>query len=219
MTSSNNASEAVSLSFDEQTFPFNPNNTGISPESARSWNFTPTEPTKPLITPPPPPPPPPPPAKERPAPVADAREEMQDMLIPMVQDGPPIARDELIAVMGSFVRAMRAQPTETLTVELKNKNTEIGQLKELLLEAQETIIQLLNDRVLDRSKIAKLEAEVRLLPDLQSQANRAMGLAIRSEDVEKELAEVRAEVERLRTSYMKAERGFLGWIFGRKVGP
>ena len=213
MTSSNNASEATTLSFDEHVFPFNSNDTGISPDSARSWNFTPSEPTTPIITPPPPPPPPP--AKEPKPPVAAET----DLQMPAVPEGPPIARDELIAVMGSFVRAMRAQPTETLTVELKNKNSEIGQLKELLLEAQETIIQLLNDRVLDRAKIAKLESEVRLLPDLQSQANRAMGLAMRSEDVERELAEVRAEVERLRTSYMKAERGFLGWLFGRKVGP
>jgi hypothetical protein len=66
--------------------------------------------------------------------------------------------------------------------------------------------------------MAKLEAEVKLLPDLQSQATRAMGLAIKSEDVAGELEQVRAEVERLRTSYMRAEqkkKGFFGRLFGK----
>jgi len=130
---------------------------------------------------------------------------------------PAVPHEEMLDLFEMFVRVVRGEPSTQaqLSTELGNKNAEIGQLKELLLEAQETIIGLLNDRVLDRAKIAKLESEVRLLPDLQSQANRAMGLAMRAEDVQAELAHVRAEVERLRTSYMRSEQGWLGRLFGR----
>lgn len=133
---------------------------------------------------------------------------------------PALPTEETLHLFETFVRVVRGEPSGQAAIELHNKNAEISQLKELLLEAQETIISLLNDRVLDRAKLSTLEAQVKLLPDLQSQANRAMGLAIRSEDVQKELESVRAEVERLRTSYMRNEqqqkKGFFGRLFGGK---
>jgi hypothetical protein len=131
---------------------------------------------------------------------------------------PRIPDEETLHLFETFVRVVRGEPNTESAFEIANKNAEIGQLKELLLEAQETIISLLNDRVLDRAKMSTLEAQVRLLPDLQSQANRAMGLAIRSEDVQQELESVRSEVERLRTSYMRTEqdkKGFFARLFGK----
>jgi hypothetical protein len=131
---------------------------------------------------------------------------------------PRIPDQETLHLFETFVRIVRNGPTMQDDEAIANKNAEIGQLKELLLEAQETIISLLNDRVLDRSKISTLESQAKLLPDLQSQANRAMGLAIRSEDVQQELDAVRSEVERLRTSYMRSEqkkKGFLDRLFGK----
>jgi hypothetical protein len=87
------------------------------------------------------------------------------------------------------------------------------------VEAQETIIQLLNDRVYDRAKIARLEAENRLLPDLQAQASRAMGLAVQSEDFARELNNVRTELERLRSLTIKdnqqENRSFLAKLLNR----
>lgn len=129
---------------------------------------------------------------------------------------PALAKDELAALLEGFAAVLRGELGRT-DVALADKNAEISQLKELLLEAQETIIGLLNDRVFDRAKIARLEAESRVIPDMQSQANRAMGLAIRAEEMQQELTHVRAEVERLRTSYMRSDQGFFSRLFGRKI--
>lgn len=122
-----------------------------------------------------------------------------------------VSKAELANVLEGFARVLRADPNHQ-SVSLVDHMAEVAQLKALLMEAQETIINLLNDRVYDRAKLARLEAEVRFLPDLQAQANRAMNLAQHSEDVQNELAHVRAEVERLRTSYMRSEKSSSGWF-------
>ncbi len=126
-----------------------------------------------------------------------------------------VSKGELAVVLEGFARVLRGD-SGNHELAIADKTAENSQLKELLMEAQETIIGLLNDRVFDRAKIARLEAETRLMPDLQSQASRAMGLAMRSEDVQKELTYVRTEVERLRTSYIKSEQGFFSRLFGRQ---
>lgn len=136
----------------------------------------------------------------------------------------PPSKDEIANMLEGFAHFLRNGNDDVFAnVKYKDFTAEIMQLKELLLEAQETIISLLNDRVFDRAKIAKLESEARLLPDLQAQATRAMGLAMRSEEVQKEISQVRAEVERLRTSYVRSEQqqsqGFLAWLFGRNKNP
>lgn len=131
------------------------------------------------------------------------------------------SKEELAAILEGFAHFMRnGTPDTFVNANYKDRTPEVMQLKELLIEAQETIIALLNDRVFDRAKISKLEAESRLMPDLQAQATRAMGLAMRSEEVQRELTEVRTEVEKLRTAYVRQEtessRGFFGWLLGRK---
>ncbi len=115
-----------------------------------------------------------------------------------------VSKVDLAGILEGFARVLRG---DVLSSEMttSDHSGEIAQMKELLLEAQETIITLLNDRVFDRAKIARLEAEVRLMPDLQAQAHRAMGLAMRSEDFHKELSDVRSEMERLRASYVRNE--------------
>lgn len=185
-----------------------PNNSGISCGQA-SLNFEP-EAAEPA-----------PVQEEQPQPQSELPKEfnllreLQLATQPDESGSPSVSKDELAGLLEGFARALRGD-SERADIMLADKNSEIAQLKELLLEAQETIIGLLNDRVYDRAKIARLESEVRVLPDLQSQASRAMGLAMRAEDVQKELAHVRAEVERLRTSYIKSEQGFLGRLFGRR---
>ena len=125
-----------------------------------------------------------------------------------------VSKAELAKILEGFAQVLRADPSYS-SVTYADHMGEITQLKALLLEAQETIINLLNDRVYDRAKLARLEAEVRFLPDLQAQANRAMNLAQHSESVQAELAHVRSEVERLRTSYMRTDKstGWFGKIF------
>ena len=48
----------------------------------------------------------------------------------------------------------------------RHKTLEVDELRCLLVEAQETIIRLLTDRVEDRAKIAQLETELKLLPGI-----------------------------------------------------
>jgi hypothetical protein len=124
-----------------------------------------------------------------------------------------VSKEELALVLDGFARVLRGEVVDA-DQELSDKAAENAQLRELLLEAQETIITLLNDRVFDRATIARLESEMKLLPDLQSQASRAMGIAMKSEDLEKELTQVKAEVERLRTSYIKSDQGWFRRWFG-----
>lgn len=133
-----------------------------------------------------------------------------------------VSKDELAVVLEGFARVLRGDTPASTDVRLVDHHAEVDELKELLLEAQETIIDLLNDRVFDRAKLAKLESEVRVLPDLQSQASRAMGLAIKTEEFQQELEQVRADVERLRTNYVRNEKsssGFMDWLLGRNQTP
>lgn len=129
---------------------------------------------------------------------------------------PALSKDELAKILEGFAKVLRGDATTISPINMENV-AQLEQMKELLLDAQGTIIGLLNDRVFDRAKISRLEAEVRLMPDLQAQATRAMGLAMRSEDVQKELSHVKAEVERLRTSYVRSDKGssWVERIFGR----
>ncbi len=130
-----------------------------------------------------------------------------------------ITKEDLAIALDGFARALRGESGET-RIRLDDKSqAELAQMKDLLLEAQETIISLLNDRVVDRAKMARLESEVRVMPDMQSQANRAMGLALAAEEMQKELTCVKQEVERLRSSYMRVEstqptRSWMQWLFG-----
>jgi hypothetical protein len=61
------------------------------------------------------------------------------------------------------------EPGNQLQVDqlVENKYAEIDELKNMLVEAQNTIITLLTDRVEDKAKIASFEAQMRYLPDFQ----------------------------------------------------
>ena len=122
-----------------------------------------------------------------------------------------LSKGDLAGILEGFAKVLRADANYS-SISFTDHMAEVSQLKELLLEAQETIINLLNDRVFDRAKLARLDAEIKLVPDLQSQAHRAMGLAAQTEEVQKELAHVRAEVERLRTSYIRSEQKADSWL-------
>lgn len=117
----------------------------------------------------------------------------------------------------------RAEALKVSSVTVDDKTASIDELRNLLLEAQETIIRLLNDRVDDRANMARLEAELRLLPDLQNQADRAIAVAINTDDFRSDLTKVKFELERLRLAKVREEvgnkrtfwTGVRGWFFNK----
>jgi hypothetical protein len=139
---------------------------------------------------------------EESAPELPVLDELLRLNNPTQSSGQEIRRDDLAQLLEGFARVLRGDAS-TMSLVNEQASAELASMKHLLVEAQETIIQLLNDRVYDRAKIARLEAENRLLPDLQAQATRAMGLAVQSEDFAKELSNVRSELERLRSLTLK----------------
>lgn len=155
-------------------------------------------------------------ALEESTPELPVLDELQRLTHSSHSSGQEIRRDDLAKILEGFARVLRG---EAGTMDLVNDQAagELASMKHLLVEAQETIIQLLNDRVYDRAKIARLEAENRLLPDLQAQASRAMGLAVQSEDFAKELSNVRNELERLRSLTLKEQNNGGVWskLFNR----
>lgn len=152
-----------------------------------------------------------------------------------------VSKAELVNVLESFVGLIKADmmplvtkntmdfsvgpvaPEKISAVSIDDKTAAIEELRGLLLEAQETIIRLLNDRVEDRANMARLEAELRLLPDLQNQADRAIAVAINTDDFRSDLTKVKFELEKLRLAKVREEvgnkRGFWtgvrGWFFNK----
>jgi hypothetical protein len=150
----------------------------------------------------------------------------------LIQSTDKVSRTDLVSILESFVKIIRTSdsvPAQLIDGRVAalavDRTKEIDEMKRLLLEAQDTIIKLLTDRVEDRAKIASLEAEVRLLPDIQTQAKRAMQVAMNTEDFRDEvtkvkyelecmkLAKLRAEIERSRTSWLDSIRS---WISRRR---
>ncbi|HEY9773359.1 MAG TPA: hypothetical protein V6C81_06070 [Planktothrix sp.] len=155
-----------------------------------------------------------------------------------------VSRGDLVNVLESFVNLIKNSPEEKeeknyalqntlsfdpmqtppqkVTLHVDDKTTEVEELRCLLVEAQETIIRLLTDRVEDRARISRLETELKLLPDLQTQADRALAVAMNTEDFRKELTKVKFELERVRLAKVRKEvdpnprsfwRGMRGWLF------
>jgi len=90
-------------------------------------------------------------------------------------------------------------------VQVNDRTAEIESLRNLVIEAQDTIIKLLTDRVEDRAKIAGLETQLNILPDLQAQADRAMMVAVRTEDYRSELTKIKFELDRFRLHRVRSE--------------
>jgi hypothetical protein len=93
--------------------------------------------------------------------------------------------------------------THSRSVELKISNIpkethlqEIDRLKSLVLEAQETIIKLLTDRVDDKAKLATLEAQVKFLPLQHLGDANAIQLRNEQESLRIQLSEIRHEVQK-----------------------
>lgn len=148
-----------------------------------------------------------------------------------------VSRSELIGLLEGFVTILRKDGTQSpgtaLTlakaqqlmapaveelrvqdIQVEDKTQELEEMRRLVIEAQETIIKLLTDRVEDRARIATLECELRLLPDLQEQADRAMAVAFKTEEFRSELHKVKFELERYRFANVRGtmDRGPKFWM-------
>jgi len=145
---------------------------------------------------------------------------------PDESDTTAISKDELVKILEAAVsvimdssKAAHANLPQVIPSEtshsvapqaqalIEEKDSEINELKTLLVEAQSTIIKLLTDRVEDRSKLATLESQAKFLPDFQKSNAQAMGVAMSaaSNDILlRDLGKVKAEVERLKGSRGKS---------------
>lgn len=132
-----------------------------------------------------------------------------------------VSRTDLVHLLEGFVKILRTDSKSNLPAEVNydltatggrytdaivdDRTQEIENMRKVIVEAQETIIKLLTDRVEDRAKIASLETQIKLLPDLQAQADRAMAVAIHTEDFRADLTKVKFELERYRLARVRAE--------------
>ena len=134
-----------------------------------------------------------------------------------------VSRSDLISLLEGFVgilkrdgdinggaalnvlRGSQAEELKFTDVDIEDKTAELEDMRRLVIEAQETIIKLLTDRVEDRARIAGLETELKLLPDLQEQADRAMAVAFKTEEFRSELHKVKYELERNRIASVRKD--------------
>lgn len=154
-----------------------------------------------------------------------------------------LSRGDLVNVLEGFVNLIRntddlsdarnfqpapldfdptRQTTKINPIHVDDKTLEVEELRCLLVEAQETIIRLLTERVEDRARISQLETELKLLPDLQAQADRAIAVAMNTDDFRRELTKVKFELERVRLTKVRQDlqrtrrswwAGMRGWLF------
>jgi len=120
--------------------------------------------------------------------------------VSVIMDSSKAAHANLPQVIPSETAHSIAPQAQAL---LQERDSEINELKTLLVEAQSTIIKLLTDRVEDRSKLATLESQAKFLPDFQKTNAQAMGAAMSAANNDillRDLGKVKAEVERLKGS-------------------
>ncbi|MFN8551845.1 MAG: hypothetical protein U0103_10180 [Candidatus Obscuribacterales bacterium] len=133
---------------------------------------------------------------------------------------PKVSRAELIQIMEGFVELVKNSDDDDGSHQLSfappqievrdvvssaDQAAEIAELKTLLVEAQGTIIRLLTDRVDDRARLATLQNEIKLLPDLKAQSERAATMAFTAEEFKAEFAKVKLEIERMKLTKMRSE--------------
>jgi hypothetical protein len=133
-----------------------------------------------------------------------------------------VSKKDLVQLLEGFVNILRTDSTNLPAplnansspstgvalmqdVQVNDRTAEIESLRNLVIEAQDTIIKLLTDRVEDRARIAGLETQLNILPDLQAQADRAMMVAVKTEDYRSELTKIKFELDRFRLHRVRSE--------------
>lgn len=105
---------------------------------------------------------------------------------------------ELASLFESFAKVLRNEVSPTAQDE-----SEHDDLRKQLVDAKDQIISLLTERATDQARITQLETELKFLPDLQAQADRAMTLADSASKVQDSLADLRLQLNDAHLSRMR----------------
>lgn len=126
-----------------------------------------------------------------------------------------IPRSSLVNVLEGFMHLLKQDDTASSqslksssnisVITFDEQSKQIDYMKNLLLDAKSTIIELLEEKAKDKAKIAALETQVSYFPDLQAQSDRALEIAVANGDFKLELTKVKCELERFRLSRIRAE--------------
>ncbi len=121
-----------------------------------------------------------------------------------------VSKEQLVSVLENFVSLIKSESNLDLNnnvsvITFDDQATKIDNMKNLLLDAKQTIIELLEERVNDKAKIASLEAQVRFYPDLQAQADLALSVAANNNETKLEISQVKCELEKFRLLRIRAE--------------
>lgn len=108
---------------------------------------------------------------------------------------------ELASVLDGFVRVLRGD----LQV-VDARSAEVEDLQNALAQSKDKIISLLMEQSKDKARIAKLETELKFMPDLQSQADRALALVDGAGNLHEELVKLRTQ---LNNAHLERMRGKL----------
>ncbi|HEY9754969.1 MAG TPA: hypothetical protein V6C97_07410 [Oculatellaceae cyanobacterium] len=154
-------------------------------------------------------------------------------------DNEHVTKADLVRVLETFVTAIKETQEkqnvhanlpsplnfdpanhEVMAELLSVKNAEIDELKNLLVEAQGTIITLLTDRVDDKAKIATMESQLRYLPDYQRLHTPPSPVpAVDSDELRADLTKVKAELQNIKNTAFKTNldnapkwQGIKGWL-------
>lgn len=121
-------------------------------------------------------------------------------------------KSELASVLEGFARVLR---DEAYSEKITDAGDEMEQLKAELSEAKDRIIALLDEKANDRVKIASLETQLKFMPDLQAQADRAMSLVDEADTIHDELSKIRFDINKAHMSRMRSSlnrrRNKPGW--------
>lgn len=111
-------------------------------------------------------------------------------------------KSELASVLEGFVRVLRGGDSQAIK---DAQALELEELRKTLAEAKDKIIVLLTEQAKDRAKIARMETELKFLPDLQSQADRALALVNGAGNLQEELIRLRVELNNAHLSRVRTK--------------
>jgi hypothetical protein len=111
-------------------------------------------------------------------------------------------KSELASVLEGFVRVLRGDNAQAIK---DAQALELEELRKTLADAKDKIIVLLTEQGKDRAKIARMETELKFLPDLQSQADRALALVNGAGNLQEELIRLRVELNNAHLSRVRSK--------------
>ena len=137
-----------------------------------------------------------------------------------------VSKEKLVSVLENFVSLIKTESSigevdnfanKVSVISFDDQASKIDNMKNLLLDAKETIINLLEERVQDKARIASLESQVKFYPDLQAQADLALTVAVSNSQTKLEITQVKCELEKFRLLRVRAELDKAKASFWNKV--